>query len=416
MAAPEPPESLTTRVLSLVAGALDRTVLQGMTLAYEAALVPALDDYPSLRASAHPYTDPILERDPRRFFAFLERPHACAIPTGIARRPIEGGAIVTRRMPSRYVPYHPIADEDPCPANATVWMEHWMHEPGPPRATMLVLHGFTMGRPRIDAHLMMVDRWYRLGVDVVQLVLPFHGARASERCRYSGERFASWHVGRLNEAVRQSVHDAHAVLRWLAETTAAPVGVLGMSLGGYLTALLAALEPRLAFAIPVVPAVCLADLPTRLFACSRAGRTGVLPPMTRLELQRAYRAHSPLSYPLALPSERVLVVGARGDGVTPFAQAQALWEHWQRPSAVWFSGGHVTPFQRSRVAVAVARHLRALDVIDAPDGPSAGLPRPMLVGLPARKITSRSAPSSWETAAARAQMRLVTPAARGPGR
>jgi len=32
-------------------------------------------------------------------------------------------------------------------------------------------------------------------------MLPYHGWRASARCRYSGELFASWHVGQLNEAV-----------------------------------------------------------------------------------------------------------------------------------------------------------------------------------------------------------------------
>jgi hypothetical protein len=378
------PGSWTTRTLSRVAGALDRGVLRGMTLAYEAALIPTLDDYPRLRASRLPYTDAVLAHEPDRFFAFLHAPHPPLAPIRVAQRAIDGGAIVTRRMPSRYLPFHPIADEEPCAANETIWMEHWVHEPGPRRATMLALHGFTMGRPHIDAHVLMLERWFRLGLDIVQLTLPFHGARASADCRYSGERFASWHVGRLNEAVRQSVHDTLAVRRWLAAESNAPVGVLGMSLGGYVTALLAALEPTLAFAIPVAPAVCLADLPTRLFAYSRAGRTGTPPPMTRRELQRAYRPHSPLTYPLALPRERVLMVGARGDGVTPFTQAHALWKHWQHPSAVWFSGGHVAPFQRSRVAAAVAHHLRALDVVATPRPPAPAVPRPVLGGAPHR--------------------------------
>jgi pimeloyl-ACP methyl ester carboxylesterase len=266
-----------------------------------------------------------------------------------------------------------------------------------------------MGRPHIDAHVLMLERWFRLGLDIVQLTLPFHGARASASCRYSGERFASWHVGRLNEAVRQSVHDTLAVQRWLVAQSSAPVGVLGMSLGGYIAALLAALEPTLAFIVPVVPAVCLADLPTRLFAYSRTGRAGVLPPLTHLELERAYRPHSPLTYPLALPRQRVLVVGARGDGVTPFTQAHALWEHWQRPSAVWFSGGHVTPFQRSRVAGAVTRHLRALDVVAAPRSPAPDGSRPVLVALPGRHGGGARRPlNPGQASADRTRMRLIT--------
>jgi hypothetical protein len=159
-----------------------------------------------------------------------------------------------------------------------------------------------------------------------------------------------------------------------------------MSLGGYLTALLAALLPDLAFAIPVVPAVCLGDLPTRLFARSRAGRGGFSPPLTLSEMRRGYHVHSPLTYPLALPRERVLIIGARGDAVTPIAHGRALWDHWRRPAAIWFSGGHVAPFQRSRVAAAVAAHLTRAGILDGDRAPAAQATTPpiRLVRLPTR--------------------------------
>jgi alpha-beta hydrolase superfamily lysophospholipase len=237
-----------------------------------------------------------------------------------------------------------------------------MHASDRPRATMLALHGFTMGSPRIDAHVLMAERWFVLGFDVALMTLPFHGARASATCRYSGERFASWHAGRLNEAVRQSVHDASLVMRWLGEARGAPVGVLGVSLGGYVAALLAAHHRDLAFAIPVVPAVCLADLPSRLFPLSRSARAGTPPPLTVDELRDAYRAHSPLSLGLAVPRERVFVVAARADGITMAWHARRLWEHWGRPEALWFDGGHVSPFHRSRIAAAIESHLDGLDL------------------------------------------------------
>jgi pimeloyl-ACP methyl ester carboxylesterase len=217
-----------------------------------------------------------------------------------------------------------------------------------------------MGTPAFDARVMMAARWFELGIDVALVTLPYHGRRASSRCRYSGERFASWHVGRLNEAVRQSVHDVHLVTRWLAETTGAPVGILGVSLGGYVTALLASFRSDLAFAIPLVPAVCLADLPLRLLAC----RGGGAAPLTFDELVRAYRIHSPLTYGLRLPRERVLVVGGRGDAVTPVTQARSLWRHWDKPRALWFSGGHVVAFRRSRVVDAIESHLVRLGLAD----------------------------------------------------
>jgi pimeloyl-ACP methyl ester carboxylesterase len=151
------------------------------------------------------------------------------------------------------------------------------------------------------------------------------------------------------------------VVDWLQQSGRGPVGLLGVSLGGYVSALLAALRGDLAFVIPIVPAVCLADLPLRLYA--RSGGRGDAP-FTFDELERAYRVHSPLTYPLRLPRERVLVIGGRGDAVTPVWQARRLWRHWDEPAATWFSGGHVVAFRRFQVVDAIERHFASLDLLD----------------------------------------------------
>jgi len=49
----------------------------------------------------------------------------------------------------------------------------------------------------------------------------------------------------LNEAVRQSVFDVHRLSRWLAARNGRPVGLFGVSLGGYVTAVLAGLRADL---------------------------------------------------------------------------------------------------------------------------------------------------------------------------
>ena len=232
-----------------------------------------------------------------------------------------------------------------------------MHTPGTTRATVVALHGFTMGQPRIDAHVLMAAHWFALGLDVVLLTLPFHGCRSPRRASYSGELFGSWHVGRLNEAVRQTIHDLHLVRTWLAEMSAAPVGLLGLSLGGYIAALFAGLCRDLAFVVPVVPPVWLWDLPMRLF-----GQRKQLP-VPVAELQAAYRVHSPLTYPLAIARRRALVIGGRGDQVVPLEHAQALWRHWREPASYWYSGSHSAPFRRGRIMEQIAQHLAGLGLL-----------------------------------------------------
>lgn len=147
--------------------------------------------------------------------------------------------------------------------------------------------------------------------------------------------------------------------RWLVAETGTRVGLLGVSLGGYLSALLAGLRDDWAFAIPIVPPVCLSTLPTRLRALVRRSPE---PPVPVATLRAAYAMHSPLAYPLRIPRRRVLIVGGRGDWIVPPEHPMALWRHWGRPAIRWYSGGHLAPFGRARVAAAVEAHLRRLDV------------------------------------------------------
>ena len=57
-------------------------------------------------------------------------------------------------MPSLHRPYHLRDDVLRCPENETIHFEHWVHHGDAPRPTVVALHGFTMGQPRIDAHIL----------------------------------------------------------------------------------------------------------------------------------------------------------------------------------------------------------------------------------------------------------------------
>lgn len=75
--------------------------------------------------------------------------------------------------------------------------------------------------------------------------------------------------------------------------------------------------------------------------------------------------HSPLTYPLRIARERVLIIGARGDRIVPPEHPHALWQHWGRPSLFWFSGSHLAPFRRQRIVAAVANKLTDLGILGA---------------------------------------------------
>jgi dienelactone hydrolase len=128
---------------------------------------------------------------------------------------------------------------------------------------VLALHGFGSGNPRIDSYMLFAAQCFDHGMDVALLTLPSHGARTPPNATFSGERFGMPHGAAVNEVVRQAVYGIHMVSGWLRQQTGMPVGLLGMSLGGYLSALMAGLTDEWAFVIPMVPPVCMGDLAAR---------------------------------------------------------------------------------------------------------------------------------------------------------
>lgn len=339
---------------------LDAAILAAMQLVIDALLMPDPEDLPAVQASAESLRTPALEADPRRFFVFPEASLALTETRGERRLRFGAGRVTQRRLESGYRPFAP---DDPPPGDDPIRLEHWQHAPERRRGSVIALHGFTMGYPRIDAPALFASQLFDAGLDVVLPTLPQHGARTPEDARFSGERFAVPHVAELAEAVRRAVHEVRALTLWLRETTGDPVGLVGLSLGGYLTALSAGLYDDLDFAIPIVPPVCIGDLAWRFHQRSRRRGDGGDAAFDYDELRRGYRLHSPLAHPLRLPRERVMIVAGRGDRIVPPEHPYALWRHWDQPRIHWFSGGHLAPFGRGAIVRAMLDHLRALGIV-----------------------------------------------------
>ena len=98
------------------------------------------------------------------------------------------------------------------------------------------------------------------GYDVLLYTLPFHGARASRTSPYSGAGLFAGGLAHLNEAMAHAVHDFRSMVDYLRHTGVERVALTGLSLGGYTSALLAAVEARLEAVIPNCPVVTPAKL------------------------------------------------------------------------------------------------------------------------------------------------------------
>jgi hypothetical protein len=117
----------------------------------------------------------------------------------------------------------------------------------------------------------------------------FRGVRQARLAAIRGVGLFAHGVAHFNEALIHAIHDLRTYLDYLERKGAREIPVTGLSLGGYITALLAAVDAS-------------ADV------------------------------HSPLSYRPVVARGRRMIIGGLGRPPRPAQQAGLLWEHLHCPS------------------------------------------------------------------------------------
>lgn len=213
-----------------------------------------------------------------------------------------------------------------------------------PRPWLVCIHGAEMGRAGLDFALFRAWHLHEdLGLNVILPVLPLHGPRA--RGLPKGVAFPGEDVLDDVHATAQAVWDIRRLISWISsQEPQSPIGVNGISLGGYVASLVASLEDGLTCAILGVPVADLVEILAR--------HAGLSPDDPRLHTvtlaQPIGWMVSPLSLAPRVPMQgRFIYAGVADQLVHPREQVARLWEHWGRPEIVWYHGGH-TGFFRSR--------------------------------------------------------------------
>lgn len=214
-----------------------------------------------------------------------------------------------------------------------------LRHPGRPRPWLVCLHGFGTGTAMLDLPAFRAVRLHReLGINLLLPVMPCHGPRKISRL--GSDSLLSYDVLNGIHGIAQAVWELRRLLGWLRSEEAPAVGVYGISLGGYMAALLAGLEDGLSCVIAGIPA---ADLPHLFFhhAPAHIRRRSEEHHLTGEEASRIHRVISPLVFAPLVPQERRFIYAGLADRMATPGQAQRLWMHWDRPTIHWYSGNHV---------------------------------------------------------------------------
>ncbi len=225
---------------------------------------------------------------------------------------------------------------------------------GPERPWLICLHGLGTGGPYADFAGFRAEKLHHeLGLNLLMPVLPLHGPRKPAALPIAS--LLSFDLLDAFHGVSQAVWDTRRLIQWARAQGATKIGLYGLSMGSYVSALLAGLD-NVDTVIAGIPVCDIPDLFVHHAPVDQrqeAEDNGVLGVHTR----ELFELVSPLSVMPHTTLENRFIFAGSDDKVSTPEQAERLWEHWGQPGIRWFAGGHVSFFWSSEVAPFVDHRL-----------------------------------------------------------
>ncbi len=254
-----------------------------------------------------------------------------------------GATFSFERQPLRSTPNYTVeAVRFPSPvvttdvANNTVHAEYFRPTRPGKRPAVIVLHilgaDFALSR-------YMAARLADRGVAALFVKLPYYG----ERRPTGRERFLSADMERSVSAMRQGVLDVRRAAAWLAdqpEIDRAKVGVTGISLGGIISSLAAAIDPAINRAALLLAGGELHEVLWAMPEGAKYRKLWIDSGRTKDDLKALTTPFDPITYAHRLKGKRVMMMAGNVDEVIPPSSARALWHAAGEPPITWFDCGH----------------------------------------------------------------------------
>lgn len=244
--------------------------------------------------------------------------------------------------------------------NGTAVAYVFEHE-GRPRPWVIGVHGFGMGTPLVSLMGFPLRMMHEvLGLNVVLPVLPLHGERGNHR--FSGGEVMGPDFVRMVHLFSQATWDLRRVISWVRDRGGERIGLYGISMGGYVSSLVSALEDDLELVAVSIPMVD--------FATSAQDNMPWI--MQRYDeafdldwemIREITHVVSPLAFSSKVPKNRRFILAGIADRVVRPPQPRALWRHWGEPEIEWFSGGHVLGVFNGALEPFVEKALRESDMV-----------------------------------------------------
>ena len=180
------------------------------------------------------------------------------------------------------------------------------------------------------------------GIGGLFVSLPYYGERRPAGSRL---RFLSYDLEHTTEAVRQAVLDLRCATAWMEsrpEIDARRLGIMGTSLGSFLAALTAEMEPKLGRVAVLLGGGGFVDAYYDHPRAASYRKLWEAAGGTKEEVARFLAPFDPLTCAANLKERKVLMIAAKRDEVVPPRMAEALWRATGQQQIVWIDAGHYT--------------------------------------------------------------------------
>ena len=211
---------------------------------------------------------------------------------------------------------------------------------GPKRPGVIVLHilgaDFPLSR-------YMAARLADRGVAALFVKLPYYGERRPGGEGQRTKRFLSADIERSVSAMRQAVCDVRRAAVWLAarpDVDAKRIGVSGISLGGIVSSLAAAVDPAIREGAFLLAGGDLATILWEMPEGAAYRKQWIESGRTKQDLKTLTDPFDPLTYADRLKGKRLMMIAGKVDEVVPPASTLLLWEAAGRPAIHWCDCGH----------------------------------------------------------------------------
>jgi hypothetical protein len=213
--------------------------------------------------------------------------------------------------------------------------------------------GFGLKRPGVIVlHILGADfplsrymaaRLADRGVAALFVKLPYYGERRPAGEAHRAKRFLSADIERSISSMRQGVCDVRRAAVWLAarkDVDPGRIGVSGISLGGIVSSLVAAVDPSIHEGAFLLAGGDLATILWEMPEGAAYRKLWIEAGRTKEDLKALTAPFDPLTYAAGLKGKRLMMIAGKVDEVVPPGSTLLLWEAAGRPAIRWCDCGH----------------------------------------------------------------------------